>query len=189
MEEWKEKTVCPERSEGFRNSFKDKHFIVPLTYNGEMRMRELFAAALVISMFVAIPAASWYYEHHQQKRFGRDARVITLTGTVKHGWVLGRLTGLNYWNERFKNLRQVKQNPIKIKKGARVILRLESADVVHGFSLKGFGILDVGEIKPGHTKVVEFVADKAGAFEFNCNRICGPKHEEMTGEFIVTDTR
>jgi len=152
-----------------------------------MKGRELTAAVAVLLIFIAIPVTSWLYEYRQRNRFGKEVRIITLTGTVEHGWVLGRLAGYNYWNGRFRSLKQL--GKIYIKKGEKVVLRLESADVVHGFSLKGLGILDVGEIKPGRPKVVEFMADKPGLYEFNCNRTCGPKHEEMTGLFVVTEAR
>ncbi len=151
-----------------------------------MKKREFFAGIAVVSMFVAIPALSWYYESSKQGRYERHARVITLTATVEHGWILGRLMGYNYWNGRFKTLRQAKEIPIK--RGEYIILRLESADVVHGFSLKGLGIIDAGEIRPGHPQVVRFVADKTGIFDFNCNRTCSSEHEEMTGAFLISDT-
>ena len=66
-----------------------------------------------------------------------------------------------------------------------VILKLKSSDVVHGFSLKDFGIFITDGIHPGKTVVVSFKADKQGTFTFSCNAICGSNHQNMQGTLIV----
>lgn len=72
---------------------------------------------------------------------------------------------------------------IKVKKGDTVVLKLKSIDVTHGFSLPEFKIN--AALKPGETKIVEFIADKAGTFTFICNIYCGVGHIGMTGTIIV----
>ncbi len=72
---------------------------------------------------------------------------------------------------------------IKVKKGDTVVLKLKSADVAHGISIPDFGIN--ATFKPGEIKIVEFVADKAGTFEFICNVRCGVGHIGMKGTLIV----
>lgn len=72
---------------------------------------------------------------------------------------------------------------IKVKKGDKVVLKLTSTDVAHGFSLPDFGVDE--KFDKGETKTVEFTADKVGTFTFNCNVPCGAGHKAMTGTLIV----
>jgi len=73
---------------------------------------------------------------------------------------------------------------IKVKKGEKVRIVVESMDVVHGFAIKGLGI-DLGAIEVGEKKVVEFVADKEGVYVFKCTIMCSPQHNFMKGIIIV----
>lgn len=72
---------------------------------------------------------------------------------------------------------------IKVKKGDTVVLKLKSADVAHSFVVPEFKI--DAAIKPGETKIVEFVADKTGSFTSICGVYCGVGHTGMTGTLIV----
>ncbi len=74
-------------------------------------------------------------------------------------------------------------NPIEVNKGAKVILKMKSVDVPHGFILPEFGINE--RLDPGKEVVVEFVADRSGEFEFFCNVFCGRGHSRMKGKLIV----
>ena len=65
-----------------------------------------------------------------------------------------------------------------------------------GLAVPGFGV-DTGPLDPrGGEATLEFVADKAGTFAFNCSigydsgqdpEYCHPDHEFMTGTIIVLD--
>lgn len=75
-------------------------------------------------------------------------------------------------------------NEIRAKKGEHITLRLTSMDEVHGFKLSDYNISET--LQPGKIKVVEFIADKSGEYEFYCNvRSCGPGHLGMRGVLIV----
>jgi hypothetical protein len=75
-------------------------------------------------------------------------------------------------------------NVIIVKQGELVTLRLTSMDVVHGFNLSHYNISET--LYPGETKIVEFIADTTGEFEFYCSvRSCGLGHLEMKGTLIV----
>ena len=74
---------------------------------------------------------------------------------------------------------------IKVDQGDRVILKITSIDVTHGFALDEFGInepLNVGKIA-----TIDFVADKVGTFGFYCSIMCGAGHNEQRGFLIVND--
>ena len=79
----------------------------------------------------------------------------------------------------------LKKPVIEVHKGDRVVLKLKSSDVIHGFSLKDAGIIITDGIHPGKVVLVSFIADKVGTFTFSCNAICGKNHENMQGTLIV----
>src|SRR5262245_62779555 len=73
---------------------------------------------------------------------------------------------------------------ITVSKGERVKLVVTSEDVDHGLAIREFNMDQA--IKAKQTKVIEFVADKEGRFEFTCSVFCGDGHADMVGELIVT---
>jgi heme/copper-type cytochrome/quinol oxidase subunit 2 len=72
---------------------------------------------------------------------------------------------------------------VRVNRGDTVTVRLESADVVHGFYVDGYGVLTHAE--PGRPGEVTFVADRTGAFHFRCAVPCGNLHPFMIGKLIV----
>ena len=112
------------------------------------------------------------------------AKVFTLTGNAQRGWILGEVhayDALSFWAEKSK----IEKPVLEVFKGDLVVLRLTSSDVVHGFSLKDFGVFVSHGIQPGKTLIVSFRADKVGSFTFSCNVICGDNHQNMTGTLVV----
>jgi len=87
--------------------------------------------------------------------------------------------------EVFVATRQFAYTPetITVNKGDKVVLRLESEDVTHGFYLDGYGV--TAEVSPGRPTTVEFTADRAGKFRYRCSITCGPLHPFMIGELTV----
>jgi len=80
------------------------------------------------------------------------------------------LTGTNFeWGPK----------EIKVKKGDTVKLTLVNKQGMHGVEIPD---LKVSMDKAG-TK--EFVADKAGTFDFKCSIMCGNGHGTMVGKLIV----
>ncbi|MCP5050082.1 MAG: 4Fe-4S binding protein, partial [bacterium] len=75
-------------------------------------------------------------------------------------------------------------NIIKLKKGERVVLKLTSEDVTHGFFLDGYGLEFF--VYPGETRSVMLKADKAGKFMFRCSVTCGEFHPYMVGYLKVS---
>lgn len=74
---------------------------------------------------------------------------------------------------------------IRVKKGARVTLALQSPDFVHGLSVPDFNVRADGI--PGKTIEITFVANKAGKFIYLCDNFCGEDHDKMTAYLIVTE--
>lgn len=74
-------------------------------------------------------------------------------------------------------------NPIKVRLGEKVRLRIKSIDVTHGFSLPDFGINE--NLEPGKEVIVELTADKKGSFPFLCSVYCGSGHSGMRGTLVI----
>lgn len=124
-----------------------------------MRIWEIAAVAVVLLVILGTPAAVFTYQ--SSLRSGAD-KEFTLVGQA------------GQWGPQV----------ISVTQGDTVRLRLTSADVVHGFQMKGYG-LEVDEVYPGKVKTIEFVAGKPGTFVFVCTIICNPGHRHMEGKIIV----
>ena len=74
-------------------------------------------------------------------------------------------------------------NVIRVKKGDHVKLVITATDHDHGFKLEALQIDQL--LKKGEATPVEFTADQAGTFPFECSHFCGLGHRKMKGELIV----
>ena len=73
---------------------------------------------------------------------------------------------------------------ISVAQGDRIRLRLRSVDRDHRFAIKSFGVKALIP-KTGEAVTVDFVADRAGTFEFTCAEYCGTGHSGMKGRLVV----
>jgi heme/copper-type cytochrome/quinol oxidase subunit 2 len=146
---------------------------------------DMILLILLISLVIGLPIAIQSYDKQVWKeKIPPNAKVFTLTGNARYGWILGEVRAkdiISLWRQG----NAVKRPVIKVKKGDIVVLKLRSSDVVHGFSLKDEDIFVTGGIHPGKTILVSFTANKAGTFTFSCNAICGKNHQNMQGTLIV----
>src|SRR5258706_13960683 len=74
-------------------------------------------------------------------------------------------------------------NVVRVKKGEHVKLVITALDRDHGFKLEAFHIDQ--RLPKGVAVTVEFVADQAGTFPFQCSVFCGMGHKKMKGQLIV----
>jgi heme/copper-type cytochrome/quinol oxidase subunit 2 len=140
---------------------------------------------LLIIILAGVPIGIKAYD----KKVWRDeiprvAKDFTLTGHTQRGWLLGEVHAhdiISLWNQN----KSMKNPVIEVSKGDLVVLKLKSSDVVHGFSLKDFGVFLNEGIQPGKVTQVSFKADKVGTFTFSCNAICGENHQNMKGTLVV----
>jgi cytochrome c oxidase subunit 2 len=72
------------------------------------------------------------------------------------------------------------QKEIHVKKGDKVKITLQSDDGGHGFTIPDYNVTINGNGS------AEFIADKAGQYEFHCSVMCGSGHMQMKGTLIVT---
>lgn len=68
-------------------------------------------------------------------------------------------------------------NIITVQEGDEVHIIIENLDATHGMKIPELGV-------NGDTSV-EFVATKAGEFEWFCNNFCGSGHSSMSGTLVV----
>ena len=74
-------------------------------------------------------------------------------------------------------------NVVTVKQGDHVKLIITSLDRDHGIKIAAFGIKE--RLKKGVPTTVEFTADKAGTFPFECSVECGLGHHHMKGKVVV----
>ncbi len=108
-----------------------------------------------------------------------------MTAHSKLGWLPGKVYGYDAITLYSKS-RPKRNLVLEVNKGDLVVLKMTSSDVVHGFSLKDFGIFIEDGIRPGKVVTASFKADKVGTFTFSCNIICGDEHENMQGTLVVS---
>ncbi len=148
------------------------------------RIVSRLALPVVLLTLVVVPASAWWYESvYLPSTYPKDAKVFTVWWSGDQGITLNRITAYNYWLKGHGRLEE-----IKVERGDRVILRLISSDVYHGFALPAFGINEV-LIKPGELSEVEFVADKLGSFLFYCTVRCGLAHQGMKVKLTVVEPK
>jgi heme/copper-type cytochrome/quinol oxidase subunit 2 len=144
----------------------------------------LFLLLLAI-IIVGLPYGIRTYDRQVwQKKIEPGTKEFTLTGHTKRGWLLGEVHALDILSFGQSHT-PVEKPVIEVHKGDRVVLKLKSSDVIHGFSLKDAGIIITDGIHPGKVVLVSFIADKIGTFTFSCNAICGKNHENMQGTLMV----
>jgi cytochrome c oxidase subunit 2 len=72
---------------------------------------------------------------------------------------------------------------ITVKEGEHVKLIITALDHDHGFKIDAFHVDQL--LKKGESTTIEFTADTAGTFPFQCSHFCGLGHKGMKGELIV----
>lgn len=73
---------------------------------------------------------------------------------------------------------------IKADRWDTLVIKVESLDSVHGFSIDGYDIT-IKDIIPGDSVKTQLYAGTPGKFKIRCNTICGALHPFMTGELVV----
>ena len=148
--------------------------------------RDIFFLILLMVVLVGLPVAMVSYDRQHWENMNPTAsKTFTLTAHSKLGWLPGRVTGydvLTLGNEDRPHPKIV----LEAKLGDMVVIKLASSDVIHGFTLKEFGVFIEDGVRPGKVVTASFKVDKVGTFTFSCNIICGKDHENMQGTLLVT---
>lgn len=76
-------------------------------------------------------------------------------------------------------------NQVTIKKGETVKIELTSADVKHGFYIRGLKVDEL--IEPGQTTEVVLTPQAAGTYPTICDHLCGSGHGNMKMTVVVEE--
>ena len=147
---------------------------------------DLFFLVLLVLILMGLPFGILSYDRHVSSlKLPPAARQFTLTGHAERGWLVGEVPAyeaVSFWQEKGQPI----ETPVlEVSKGDVVVFKLTSSDVVHGFSLKDFGVFLADGIQAGKVTYVRFTADKVGTFIFTCNAVCGDMHQNMQGSLVV----
>ncbi len=148
-----------------------------------MKKDYLYLGAIIF-LFFFIPLGIRSYDHSlKPAALESHTKEFILTGHSQKGWLLGEVNAYDMLS--FKQSQELKKPVIRVSLNDQVVLKLRSADVTHGFSLKSYGIYISGGIDPGRTLYAKFKADKEGSFVFTCTVFCGDIHHSMQGTLVV----
>lgn len=78
---------------------------------------------------------------------------------------------------------EFKPDTITVKQGDHVKLVITAMDHDHGFKIDAFHVNE--KLPKGQPVTVEFTADQAGTFPFQCSQFCGLGHGKMKGKLVV----
>lgn len=140
------------------------------------------AIALTVLGTVGAVAAPFYADRAQPLRLKPDTtvevQVINLTGVAAQGvWTAEAVNGANYW-------RPLRPATPVVHAGREVIIRLQSADDEHGFTIPELGVGPI-KVEAGHVAEVRFTPQVPGRYAYQCTTRCGRCHEGMTGALVV----
>jgi heme/copper-type cytochrome/quinol oxidase subunit 2 len=143
--------------------------------------REAAAAVLIVTTLVAVPVGGLAYHRHVIAAKAQGRQVIDLCASAREGlWLDRPVEGWNYFRTH------AKPQPIRVRRGDRVMLRITSGDVHHGFSIRQLGI-NTRDVTPGRWTEVEVPTDTPGSYTMLCYTVCGEHHVYMEGELDVVD--
>lgn len=76
-------------------------------------------------------------------------------------------------------------NKIVLENPNKIIFKISSEDVIHGFEIAGTPVNFM--IFPGYIAEIEWIPPKTleGTFTFLCNEYCGLGHDSMYGELVI----
>ncbi len=104
------------------------------------KTRERVYLVILLGIVIGLPVIISTYDSYQSRHnLPAESKIFTLTGTIDHGWKQGAVPA---WKMLFLDLMETHTAPaiIEVNQGDQIVMKLTSNDVVHGFSLKDFGI-------------------------------------------------
>lgn len=149
------------------------------------RLGEIVGVALAFGILTALPIAVFAFQHNSAiQRSPQGDAVVVIAGRND-----GKAGQDGIWIIEDSNIPIHKEEDgipvIHVERGQRVLFRVTSKDVMHGFVIEEYGI-DV-LVHPGVFEDVVFVADKQGEFKIQCSLFCGLGHHGMVAELIVEE--
>jgi heme/copper-type cytochrome/quinol oxidase subunit 2 len=129
-------------------------------------------------------AAPRHHRYMSSKIDGRKmmlalAAILTATGIGGYAQSTASIAEIQMTAEKYDFI----PDTVTVKKGDRVKLVLKALDHDHGIKIEAFHLNQ--KLPKGEPVTVEFVADQAGTFPFQCSQFCGLGHKKMKGTLVV----
>lgn len=132
--------------------------------------------AAVIVVLVAVPTV--------RTTFATESRVDVTA--LQPGDVLVKATGYQWWFKfEYPELGITTANELVIPAGRRVVVELDSADVLHSFWVPN--LAGKRDMIPNNRNQVWFVADEPGTYNGQCAELCLGAHAYMRFRVIAED--
>lgn len=109
--------------------------------------------------------------HHLEPSVEGQKADIVVTG---HQW---------WWQVEYPQQGVITANEFHIPSGKRLLVKLQSTDVIHSFWVPKLG--SKRDMIPGYTNYLWFEADKPGAYMGVCSEFCGEQHAWMRFRVVV----
>jgi len=158
-----------------------------------LQNRKGAAAPLVIGILVLIIAGAGFYfasrdnagviQEMQDQKMDQGVVMTEENGAAMQEKMAGeavkvfKLTAMNY---------QFSEKEMRVKKGDKVRIELDGAQGFHDWMVDEFNARTT-RVSAGQSAAVEFVADKAGTFEYYCG-VGNHRQLGMVGSLIVEDS-
>jgi cytochrome c oxidase subunit 2 len=107
------------------------------------------------------------------------AAVLTVSGIVGYAQSPASAVEITMTAKKY----EFSPNTVTVRKGDKVKLVITALDRDHGLRIEAFHIDQ--KLPKGSPVTVEFIADQAGTFPFECSQFCGLGHKNMKGSLVV----
>ena len=150
---------------------------IPSQTHGNTRLEiGMTIVATVIVVLVAVPTVRTIFATEQR---------VDVTA-LEPGDVLVRATGYQWWFKfEYPELGITTANELIIPAGRRVVVELDSADVLHSFWVPN--LAGKRDMIPNNRNQVWFVADEPGTYYGQCAELCLGAHAYMRFRVIAED--
>ncbi len=145
-----------------------------------------------IGFIVMLLALAWYAEDSSSRIFTdyqaaiRESGVLTAEPTEPTGKFDRELKVIAFqWGFAFlTDENEISRNAVIVKPGERVLFRIFSNDVIHGFNIPAVGITT--EFDPGRERDIWIrTPEKPGKYLIQCLNYCGVGHAQMKAWLVV----
>ncbi len=145
-----------------------------------------------IGFIVMLLALAWYAEDSSSRIFTeyqdaiRASGVLTAEATEPSGTFDRELKVVAFqWGFAFlSDDNKISRNAVVVKPGERVLFRIFSNDVIHGFNIPAVGITT--EFDPGRERDIWIrTPEKPGKYLIQCLNYCGVGHAQMKAWLVV----
>jgi len=128
-----------------------------------------------------------FHDHNKENTLSNSYKLLALGAALLSGVCIlsGQEAPSNSVRDFTIKAQKFEFSPslIKAKRGDHIRLTIMALDAEHGFRLNEFHI--ERKVLKGESVTVEFTADQAGDFSFQCSHFCGMGHKNMKGRLTV----